>query len=74
VTKARVFRGVHVPSGLIDQEDRVELRFDRDCNFGEVQVHGVDIAAGEHERRALALLGTDRAEDIGGCRSLIAGR
>jgi hypothetical protein len=39
-----------------------------------MQVHGGDIAAGQYERCALALLGADRTEDVGGGRPLIAWR
>ena len=42
-------------------------------NLDEVQIHGLGIADGQDEGGALALLWTDRAEDIGGSGPLIAG-
>jgi hypothetical protein len=38
-----------------------------------MEIHRLCIAAWHDERRALAVLGTDRAEDIGGGGSLISG-
>ena len=42
-------------------------------DLDEVQIHGLGIAGGQDEGCALALLWTDRAEDIGGSGPLIAG-
>ena len=40
----------------------------------EVQVHCLGVAGRQDQGRALALLGADRAEDVGGGGALIAGR
>ena len=40
----------------------------------EVQVHRLGVASGQDQGRALALLGADCAEDVGGCGALVAGR
>ena len=43
----------------------MRARCDVGGDFGEVQVHGLDVAAGQDEAGALAVLGTDGAEDVG---------
>lgn len=43
-------------------------------DFGQVQVHRFGVAPGHYERSAFAVLGADRAEDIGRRGSLIFGR
>ena len=48
---------------------RCDLRGD----IGQLQVHRLGVAPGHDERGALPVLGTDRAEDIGGGGSLISG-
>ena len=40
----------------------------------QVEVHGEGVALGQDERCALALLGTDRAENIGRGGALVVGR
>lgn len=40
----------------------------------QVQVHRLGVASRQDQGRALALLWTDRAEDVGGGGTLIAGR
>lgn len=60
-----------VPSGLIDEQHRVSPRRYRVRDLGQVEVHGVGVAVGQHQSRALAILGTDRTEDIGRCRALV---
>jgi len=62
-----------MPAGLIDKKDGVRAWRNLGCDFGEVEIHRLCIAAWHDERRALAVLGTDRAEDIGGGGSLISG-
>ena len=56
-----------MPASLIDEKGDVGTRCDLGGDFGEVEVHRLCIASwhGTLERRALAVLGTDRAEDIG---------
>ena len=55
----------HVPASLIDQEDGVSTGRDGLGNLREVQVHCLGVAGRQDQCRALALLGTNRAEDIG---------
>ena len=62
-----------MPAGLIDEQRGVRARRDLGGDFGQVQVHRLDVASGHDEGCALAVLGADRAEDIGGDRSLIFG-
>src|SRR4051812_42198550 len=61
-----------MPSGLV--EDQHGVRSGRYCpgDLGQVQGHGRTVAARQDEGRALALSGTDRAEDIGRSGALIA--
>src|SRR3954447_10759428 len=44
------------------------------CDLGKVQVHGLGVAGGHDQGRALALSWTDRAEDVGRGGTLIVGR
>ena len=60
-----------VPPGLVDQEHRVRARRHRERDLGQVQAHRLGVAPGQHEGRALAVLGADRAEDVGGHGALI---
>ena len=62
-----------MPAGLVDKKGGVRAWRNLRCDFGEVEIHRFRIAAWHDERRALAVLGTDRAEDIGGGSSLISG-
>src|SRR5271155_495456 len=62
-----------MPAGLIDEQRGVRARRDLGGDFGQVQVHRLGVASGHDEGCALAVLGADRAEDIGGDRSLIFG-
>ena len=55
----------HVPTGLIDQEHGVCAGRDGLGYLGEMQVHRLGIAGRQDQGRALALLGADRAEDVG---------
>ena len=54
-----------MPSGLVDQQRGVGAGCDLRGDLGQMQVHRLGVAARQDERRALAVLGTDRAEDIG---------
>ena len=60
-----------MPAGLIDRQRGVRPRRDLGGDFGEMEVHRLRVAAWHDERRAFAVLRTDRAEDIsrGGSRS-----
>ena len=64
----------HMPAGLIEQEHGVRAGGDVFGDFSQMQVHRIGVAFGQDERRALAVLGRDRAENI--CRrgALILGR
>jgi len=64
----------HVPASLIDQEDGVSTGRDGLGNLREVQVHCLGVAGRQDQRRALALLRADRAEDVGGGGALITRR
>jgi len=55
----------HVPTGLVDEKERVRAGGHRQPDLCQVPVHRVDVAMGQHEGRALAELRTDRAEDVG---------
>jgi hypothetical protein len=64
-----------MPSGLVDQQHCVRAGRDGDGHLGQMQVHGGDVAAGQHEAGALAEPGADRAEDIGrGCALILRRR
>ncbi len=58
----------------IDEEHGVRARRHCSGDFTQVQVHRRDIADGKDEPRALALFGTDGAEDIRRGGALIVGR
>ena len=62
-----------MPAGLIDEQRGVRARRDLGGDFGQVQVHRLGVASGHDKGCALAVLGADRAEDIGGGGSLIFG-
>jgi hypothetical protein len=63
-----------MPAGLIDKQRRVPARRNMFGDFGQVQVHGLCVAARQDKPGALALFGTDRAEDIGGGGALVLRR
>jgi hypothetical protein len=54
-----------MPSGLIDQKDGVGSWCDGFSDFRQMQVHRLGIAGRQDQGCALALSGTDGAEDIG---------
>src|SRR5258708_35112530 len=60
-----------MPSGLIDQERRMRAWCDLRGDLGQVEVHRLSVASGHDKRGALAVLGTNRAEDIGRGGSLV---
>jgi hypothetical protein len=61
-----------VPASLIDQEDGVSRGRDRFGDLHKMQVHRLAVASRQDQGRALALLGTDRAEDVSGSCPLVA--
>ncbi len=63
-----------MPAGLIDQQHGVRSRRDLGGDFGQMEVHRLRVAAWHDQGCALAVLGTDRAEDVSGGGSLIFGR
>ncbi len=63
-----------MPTGLIDEQRGVGARRDLGGDFGQMQVHRLSVAARHDERRALAVLRTDRPEDVGGGGSLVLRR
>ena len=63
----------HMPTGLIHQYDSVSAGGDGERYFGQMERHGFGITEGQNQARALAVLGADRAEDIGRFRPLVFG-
>jgi hypothetical protein len=63
--------GREMPARLIDEKSGVGAWRDLGGDFGEMEVHRLCVASWHDERRALAVLGTDRAEDIGRGGSLV---
>ena len=63
--------GGRVPAGLIDHQHGMGAWRDALGDFSQMQVHRICVAFGQDERCALALLGRDRAENIGRGRALI---
>jgi hypothetical protein len=61
-----------MPSGLINEDGGVGVRRDLRGDLGEMQIHRLGVATRHDERRAFALLRTDRAENVGRGGSLIA--
>lgn len=66
--------GRQVPASLIDQEDGMGSGRDRFGDLCKMQVHRLAVAGRQDQGRALALLGADRAEDVGGSGTLVARR
>ena len=62
-----------MPASLIDQEDGVGAGCDDFGDLREVQVHRLAIAGRQYQRRTLAILRADGAEDVGGSCALITG-
>ena len=63
-----------VPSGPIGEDDGVRARINGGADSGQMSVHRLGIAPGQDEADAFALLGTNRAKDIGRLGALIAQR
>lgn len=63
-----------MPACLIQDQDGMGTRVDHGADLGKVRLHGGRVAPGHDQARPLALPGTDRAEDIGGLRSLVMRR
>ena len=63
-----------VPSGLVEQDDRVSAGRDGLRDLGQVQGHGVCRAARQDQPSALALGRANGAKDVGGRRPLVLGR
>ena len=63
-----------MPAGLIEQQHSMRARRDGGGDLGEVQRHPFGVAAGQNERRALALGWTDGTIDIRRGRALVLGR
>jgi len=63
-----------MPAGLIEHQHRVRAGRDVPSDFRQVKVHRLRVAFGQDERRALAILGRDRAEDVGRGGALVLGR
>src|ERR1700690_1897014 len=62
-----------MPAGLVDEKGGVRPGRDLGGDFGQMQVHRLGVASGHNEGCALAVLGTDGAEDISRGGSLIFG-
>ena len=62
-----------MPTGLIGEEYGVGSWCDHLGDFREMQVHRLGVASRQDQRRALAILWADGAEDIGRGGALIAG-
>src|SRR5512132_1495986 len=63
-----------MPSGLIENHDGMGAGRDLASDHVEMQLHGLTVAARQHKCCAGAVLGTDRAEQIGRLRALIVRR
>jgi len=61
----------HVPSRLVHDEDGVGVIGDVAGYLDQVLVHGMGVTPRHDESGRLALLGADRAEDIGRARALV---
>ena len=61
-----------MPSGLVEDQHGVRSRCHCLGDLGQMQGHRRAVAAQQDEGRALALPGTDRAEDVGRSGTLIA--
>ena len=63
-----------MPASLVDQKDGMGSGCDCFGDLRKMQVHRLAVAGRQDQGRALALLGADRAEDIGGSGTLVARR
>ena len=62
-----------MPTGLIEQDDRVGTRGDLGCDLVEMEQHGFAVAGGQHEGGASPALGADRTKQISRLGPLIVG-
>src|ERR1017187_6575142 len=60
-----------MPSRLIHQQHGMGTGRDGKRYLGKMERHGFGIAEWQHQPRALAKFGTDRAEDVGRFRPLV---
>jgi len=63
-----------MPARLIEEQDGVRSEGDILGDFFQVEVHGERVALGQDKPGALALLGTDRTENVGRGGALIVRR
>lgn len=61
----------HVPARLIRDQHGMASRCDPCRDGGQVVVHGFRVAPWHDQACGLALLGADRAKDVGRCRALV---
>ena len=54
-----------MPTGLIEQDDRVGTRGDLGCDLVEMELHGFAVASRQHEGGASPAFGADRTEQVG---------
>jgi hypothetical protein len=64
--------GRQVPASLIDQKDGMGSGCDCFGDLCKMQVHRLAVAGRQDQGCALALLGADRPEDVGGSGTLVA--
>ena len=62
-----------VPAGAIEQQHGMRAFFDMARDFVEMELHHFRVGVGQRQRRAFALGGTDRAEEIGVLVALVGG-
>ncbi len=63
-----------MPAGLVEQDDAMSRWFDCLGDFRQVEGHGLCVAAGQHQARALAFLGADGPENVDRAGALIVRR
>ena len=63
-----------VPSGLVEHEDGMASRLYVFGDLIEMELHRLGVALGQDEADRLAVLRTDRAENVGGGGALVARR
>jgi hypothetical protein len=63
-----------MPSGLVEEENRMPAWADRGGNLGQVQVHGFGIAGRQDEGRTLSFSGANGTEDVGRGGALVTRR
>ena len=60
-----------MPARLIDEQRTMPSRGYPGRDLGQMEVHRGGVAPGQDQARRSPALGTDRAEDVGGCGALI---